>query len=177
MPEGSMGYEAMMDIDMNDRELKDVLAYEIITKQNGRKDKMITIPIYGRWLFLAPDKRQYQQGSSKLVLSPRYEPTTSMEEMTALYVAIDLPLTPEHVYNWSDYPQHRPEATINSELGFDVDKKAQEKAQKEYEEACKRFEPILTIAGHRYVRNVLQNENEQTTNNEDETINQEDWNF
>jgi len=102
-------------------------------------------------------------------LSPKCESTTSMEEMTALYVAIDLPLTPEHVYNWSDYPQHRPEATINSELGFDVDKKAQEKAQKEYEEACKRFEPILTIAGHRYVRNVLQNENEQTTNDENET--------
>ena len=130
---------------------------------------MITVTIFGRWLFIAPDNRPYQQGSSKLVLSPRYEPTTSMEEMTALYVAIDLPLTPEHVYNYDDYPHHRPEIVVNNELGMDVDKDKLKNAKSEYEEACKRFEPILTIAGHRYVRNVLQNENEQTTNDENET--------
>ena len=129
---------------------------------------MITIPIYGRWLFIADDTRQYQQTSSKLVLSPRYEPNTPMEEMTALYVAIDLPLTPEHVYNYDDYPHHRPEIIINNELGMDVDKDKLENAKSTYEEAVKRFEPILTNVGKMYVRNLLQNDNGQT-NDENET--------
>ena len=119
------------------------------------------ITIYFRWLFIAPDKRQYQQGSSKLVPSPLLEYEYTMETMTPQYVAVSIPLDPEYIENYREF---RPDEKILEELGYDNPKKEVEHTPL----------PVLTISGMRLVRDTLQIE-ENTSEFEQED--DKDWNF
>ena len=113
------------------------------TQYYVKRDGKQYLRVFARSLYLVPDKRQYMQNSAKFLLSPVAEFDKSMEDVTPLIVAIDVPMTREYIANLET------ESQIKAELGYepeDGDKK----------ELVPPNRVILTVAGYNYVRDQLQ---------------------